>query len=84
MSINPHQLSHLLNENLNRNFADFINQYRIEEAKRVLKSSKGARQKIEVLAHEVGFNTMVAFYRAFKKYTGTTPNRFKNEVGLEK
>lgn len=78
--IPPHLLSQLLNERLNRNFADFINSYRIEEAKRLLKSPGGAKQKIDALAVEVGFNTMVAFYRAFKKYAGMTPTQYKKKA----
>jgi AraC-like DNA-binding protein len=76
MSIAPHLLSQVLNERLNRNFADFINSYRIEEAKRILKSAKWAQQKIDAVAFEVGFNTTVAFYRAFKKYTNITPTQY--------
>ncbi|NIO80577.1 MAG: helix-turn-helix domain-containing protein [Candidatus Aminicenantes bacterium] len=77
MSIAPHQLSQLLNERLNRNFFDFINSYRIEEAKKILQSPGGARRKISSIAIEVGFSTMAAFYKAFKKHTNTTPSMFK-------
>jgi ligand-binding sensor domain-containing protein/AraC-like DNA-binding protein len=84
MSIAPHQLSQVLNERLDRNFPDFINFYRIEEAKRILKSPQGAQQKIDTVAFQVGFNTTVAFYRAFKKYTNTTPTHYKKETGMTK
>ena len=81
VAVAPHQLSQLLNEKLDRNFADLINGYRIEEAKRIMRSPRGARRKISAIAIEVGFNTMAAFYKAFKKHTGTTPTRFKKETG---
>jgi ligand-binding sensor domain-containing protein/AraC-like DNA-binding protein len=84
LSISPHQLSQLLNEKLDRNFPDFINSYRIKEAKRILKSPKGAQQKIDSVAFEVGFNTSVAFYRAFKKHTNITPTQYKKEVEMKK
>ena len=61
MSIAPHLLSQLLNEKMDRNFADFISWYRIEEAKKILKTPRGARRKISAVAIEVGFNTMAAF-----------------------
>ncbi|MCK5056992.1 MAG: helix-turn-helix domain-containing protein [Candidatus Aminicenantes bacterium] len=77
LSISPHILSRILNEKLNRNFADFINSYRIDEAKEILQSPKGARTKISAVAFDVGFNTMVAFYNAFKKYTGKIPAQHK-------
>jgi ligand-binding sensor domain-containing protein/AraC-like DNA-binding protein len=81
MSIAPHLLSQLLNEKMDRNFADFINQYRIEEAKNILKTPRGASRKISTVAIEVGFNTMAAFYNAFKKHANMTPTRYKKEVG---
>jgi ligand-binding sensor domain-containing protein/AraC-like DNA-binding protein len=81
MSIAPHLLSQLLNEKMDRNFADFINQYRIEEAKNILKTPRGASRKISTVAIEVGFNTMAAFYNAFKKHTGTTPTHYKKDAG---
>ncbi|MCP5053601.1 MAG: helix-turn-helix domain-containing protein, partial [bacterium] len=77
ISIAPYQLSQLLNEELNRSFTDYINWHRIEEAKRVLQSPKGSKRKISSIAIDVGFNTMAAFYKVFKKYTGTTPTEYK-------
>lgn len=80
MAISPHQLSQLVNEKLDRNFFDFINEYRVEEAKRILQSSRGSQRKISAVAIAVGFNTMASFYKAFKKHTGTTPTRYKKEA----
>jgi AraC-like DNA-binding protein len=80
LSIHPHLLSRVLNEKLNRNFPDFINYYRIEETKEILKSPAGAGKKINNVAHDAGFNSMTSFYRVFKKYTGMTPNRYKKEM----
>ncbi len=84
LSLSPHLLSQVLNEQLNRNFWDYINSYRIEEAKRILQSPGGAQRKIVAVAFDVGFNTTVAFYNAFKKYTNMTPSQFKKEIQREK
>ncbi len=80
MAISPHQLSQLLNEKLDRNFFDFLNQYRVEEAKKILQSSRWEQRKISAVAIEVGFNTMASFYKAFKKHTGTIPTRYRKEA----
>jgi ligand-binding sensor domain-containing protein/AraC-like DNA-binding protein len=80
LSIQPYQLSQLLNEKLHQGFSDFINSNRIEEAKKLLASSTGAVGKNTTAAYEVGFNSMTAFYKAFKKFTGMTPNRYKKET----
>jgi YesN/AraC family two-component response regulator len=84
ISISTHVLSQVLNEKLNKNFPDFINWYRIEEAKKIFLTPKGAQKKIATVAFDVGFNTIVAFYNAFRKYTGMTPAQFKKEVDNKK
>ena len=80
LSIKPHQLSQIVNEKLDRNFTDFINYHRIDEAKNILASPEGAERKKTSIAFDVGFNSMTAFYKAFKKYTGMTPSEYKKEV----
>jgi ligand-binding sensor domain-containing protein/AraC-like DNA-binding protein len=80
LSIPHHQLSQLLNEKLNKNFSDFINSYRIEEAKTLLGDPKWTDRKIISIAFEVGFNTKAAFYNVFKKYTNMTPNQYRKEA----
>ncbi|MGD2088809.1 MAG: two-component regulator propeller domain-containing protein [Candidatus Aminicenantes bacterium] len=80
LSISSHVLSQVLNEKLNKNFPDFINWYRIEEARKILASPRGSQKKIAAVAFDVGFNTIVAFYNAFKKYTDMTPAQYKKQV----
>ncbi|MCP5049084.1 MAG: helix-turn-helix domain-containing protein [bacterium] len=84
LSIHPHQLSQILNETLDRNFFDFINYHRIEEAKRILASPGKSQYKITSLSYDVGFNTPTVFYKAFKKYTGMTPRQYKKETRKKK
>jgi YesN/AraC family two-component response regulator len=84
LSIPSHLLSQILNETLNQSFFDLINSYRVEEAKEILASSRGTDKKNVILAHDVGFNSMTAFYKTFKKYTGMTPHQYKKEVKKKK
>lgn len=74
LHIRPQLLSQLLNNNLNKSFSNFINEYRIEEAKRIL--SEDSVLKIEVIAEHCGFNSNSAFYTAFKKVTNNTPAKY--------
>jgi ligand-binding sensor domain-containing protein/AraC-like DNA-binding protein len=76
-----HYLSQVINAKLNKNFYDFINFYRIEEAKRILTNSKNNFTILEV-AFEVGFNSKSAFNRAFNKYVKMTPSHFKKSKGI--
>lgn len=75
LSIHPDHLAQIIGEILNKNFAEFINGYRIEEAKkRILE--EGGKTILEI-SQDVGFKSKAAFYRAFKKYTGTSPSEFR-------
>ena len=77
LHIRTHLLSQFINDNLNKNFSQFINEYRIEEAKRLLNSN--SKLKIEVIAEDCGFNSNSTFYTAFKKIANTTPSKFLNK-----
>jgi AraC-like DNA-binding protein len=78
--IPAHQLSQLLNDNLGKSFSIYINEYRIQEACRLIRTND--RLTFEAIGYEVGFNSKSTFYSAFKKITDTTPALFKE--GLEK
>ncbi len=80
LSVSHHLLSQVLNEKLNRKFFDFINFHRVEEAKRILQGPGGEQLKIAAVAFEVGFNTVVAFYNSFKKFTKMTPTQYRKEI----
>jgi len=83
LSITSRVLSQVLNEKLDRNFSDFINFYRVEEAKKILQDPRSAQKKIIALAFDVGFNTKVAFYNAFKKFTRMTPAQYREKSAAE-
>ncbi len=82
LSIRRHQLSLILNEHLKTNFNDYINSYRLEEAKRILESSDAEEETITGIAIAVGFHSQTGFYKSFKEYTGMTPNRYRKEARL--
>lgn len=76
ISIPVPYLSQVLNESFQSNYNDFINQYRIEESKQLLKTSN---KNILEIAYAVGFNSKATFNSAFKKFTGQTPKQFRSE-----
>jgi AraC-like DNA-binding protein len=77
VSIPPRYLSQIVNESLGKNFFDFVNSYRIEEAKQMLQDSSNSGFNILELLFEVGFNTKSVFNRVFKNHTGMTPTEYK-------
>ena len=77
IDVSPHHLSQVLNAKLNKTFFDFVNEYRVAEAKKALVSPEADRFSILGIAMDAGFNSKNAFYSAFKKSTGMTPSQFK-------
>jgi len=84
LSITPKLLSQLINEQLGKNYANFINHYRIEEAKQMLSDKRGKRFSILAIAYEVGFNSKAVFNRAFKKFTGMAPRDYRKSFASKK
>ena len=77
MDISSHHLSQLINENLQQNFADFINSYRINEARQLLISANYENEKVLSVAFDSGFSNKATFNTLFKKHTGMSPSEFR-------
>ncbi|MEC7770385.1 MAG: AraC family transcriptional regulator [Bacteroidota bacterium] len=77
LNISRHHASQVINENFNVGFYDYINGYRIEEAKSILCSNfEKSSESISDIAYRCGFNNRVSFYKAFKKITRITPKEY--------
>ena len=75
LKILPRDLSSLINRHFGINFYEFINRYRIEEAKRMLTSEEYKATTITDIYLKVGFNSKSVFYTFFKKLEGMTPSQ---------
>ncbi|MDB4335200.1 helix-turn-helix transcriptional regulator [bacterium] len=76
IDINPKYLSALINNETNKNFYDFVNEFRIEMAKKELISAENTHLTISAISTICGFNSKSTFNEVFKKYTGQTPSAF--------
>jgi AraC-like DNA-binding protein len=76
----PH-LSQLINERIGQNFSDFVNGYRVDEAKRKLRDPAYKHYSILAIAEEVGFNSKSSFNAAFKKHAQMAPSEFRDASG---
>jgi YesN/AraC family two-component response regulator len=83
LGIAPRYLSQIVNERLNKNFRDYINEYRVKEAMQLLVDPGKSDSTILETALDVGFNSKEVFNRAFKKFTGVTPSRYIKEHRAE-
>jgi len=76
MAITPHDLSYLLNDGIGMNFFQYVNSYRVEEAKQLMLSDKHKHLNILGIAYSAGFNSKTTFNTTFKKETGLSPSQF--------
>tara|TARA_R110001583_G_scaffold52953_1_gene163873 strand:+ start:187 stop:1320 length:1134 start_codon:yes stop_codon:yes gene_type:complete len=82
LNVHPKRISTTINSVLCQNFNNYINELRIKKAQALLKSKSSKKLSIEGIGQEVGFQSKSAFYSAFKKFTGTTPTKYKEKNRL--
>ena len=84
---NSKYLSSALNQYFHKNFTEFVNTYRVEEAIEILKEQNEggeyAHYTIQAIAEAVGFNGRTAFYAAFKKVVGLTPTEYMRIINQQ-
>ncbi len=76
LGVSSNTLSQVINTMEQRNFYDYINDFRVEEFKRIALLPENNQFTLLSLAFEVGFNSKTSFNRNFKKVTGRSPKEF--------
>ncbi len=77
LELPKHHLSQAINSGLKQNFSEFLNTYRISEAKTLLQDSKQNHLTIAAIAFEAGFKSLSHFNSTFKKIVQTPPSTFR-------
>ncbi len=73
------EVSAVINKHYGTNFFEFMNSYRVEEAKRLLGDSQHADMTVmDVLLH-AGFNSKSAFHRFFNRLVGMSPTEYRKQ-----
>lgn len=80
LGVSTHHLSQLLNEHYHCSFFDYINRFRVNEAKRIIVAQP--KRNLLKIAFEAGFNNKTSFVNAFKKFEQKTPSTFRKETQL--
>ncbi len=76
LEVRPQDLSQLLSNKLSTNFYSFVNKYRVERCKAMLKDPEYSNFSMEGIAKEAGFKSKSTFYARFKEFTGLTPLQY--------
>ena len=83
LDMSPRLLSNVLNKHFEKNFYEFINSYRIEESKRLIKENINKKFTMLEVLHDAGFNSKATFNTFFKKQVDMTPREFKKHCQSE-
>jgi AraC-like DNA-binding protein len=81
LNLSTGHLSKVINTELNISFKDYLNNLRVEEAKRYLNDPDFSNYTLVAIGLEAGFNSKSAFNASFKKITGLTPSQFRSQHG---
>lgn len=79
LGVSIHDASFLINETTNDNFYNFVNKYRVEEAKKLLASHQMDKLNILGIAFASGFNSKTTFNTTFKNIVGVSPSQYSKE-----
>lgn len=74
LGVSEYQASNVINAHFGKSLPQLLNEYRVEDAKRLLEET-GA--DVKVIAEETGFNSIATFNRVFRDITGHTPSAYR-------
>lgn len=79
LNTNRTYISKLINDEFNMTFSDFVNTFRVEEAKKLLTNNENQLFTMEHIAEKSGFGSLNSFSRVFKKACGTSPGNYRDK-----
>lgn len=79
LSMHPRALSVAIKRHFKTNFYEFVNSYRIDEAKSILSNPEQKHKTMIEISGECGFNSKATYNSFFKKLVGATPTQYRSE-----
>lgn len=79
LATNRTYISNFINKTYGMNFSLFVNQYRIEEAKKILRSEEGGKFSLDSIGERCGFGSLNNFIRVFRESEKITPGRYRDQ-----
>ena len=76
LEMHRNELSQIINKGFQKNFNDFINEFRVDAFKKELENGTHKQLSLLGIAMDCGFNSKATFNRVFKKITNTSPTEF--------
>lgn len=79
LGVSEGHLSKIVNQELNKSIIQFVNDYRVESAKRLLHNPVFNKYSVEAIGMESGFKSKSAFYSAFKNSLHISPGAYRKQ-----
>lgn len=79
INTHPKTLSFILNEEIGKNFNDYINDFRVNEVKKRLVDPSHSHFTLLAIAYDCGFQSKSTFNTVFKKSVGITPSAYRKK-----
>lgn len=79
LNVKPYLITQSLNLVIGKKFSDYVNEFRLEEVRRLINSGEYEHLTLLGIANEAGFNSKASFNRVVKKLTGKSPSELKNK-----
>ena len=79
LGISSGYFSTILSQSSDKSFNELLNEYRVEEVKKILKNGSLDHFSLTAIGLEVGFKSKSTFFTNFKNITGSTPNDYKKK-----
>lgn len=80
LNIPSHHLSQAINVEMDKNFYEYVNDYRLEECINLLKNPDYSAHYITQIMYDSGFNSKSVFNPLFKKKFGLTPREYRQNI----
>lgn len=77
VSLNPVYLNKLFKLSTGKTVSEYLNSYRIERSKELLRSGE---LTVAAISEQIGYNDVRSFIRFFKKYIGVTPHEYRQQL----
>jgi AraC-like DNA-binding protein len=80
LQTNRTYISNLINSEFSCSFSEFVNRYRIKEAKNILTNFSYEKFSLSHISDEVGFGSLHTFIRVFKEQEGMPPGKYRQKL----
>lgn len=80
LQVNSKYVSQVINQEFNKNFISFVNEYRVKEVQEMMTEAMYENLTLEGMALKAGFKSKSSFNIAFKKEVGLTPSQYRKQL----